>query len=314
MSQNIPNLFTEQFTANLQMRLQQQGSKLRGKVMEGFHVGKAASPVNYIGAIQSRAPAGRFAPMNRVDADFQRRWVFPQEREIPQLVDTFDLLQTIVDPKSQYTMNASNACGRDWDDALISAAFGSAVIGTDPQTFATESFDPNSQSLTVASTFDDGSTHVGITVKKLIEIRRLFRHLHVDLESDPLCLVAGSQQEADLLSQVQVVSTEYRNTAVLEDGKVTRFMGFDIVYSERLASVTVDTSFTVRNVIAMAKSGIYLGMWKDMTNDVDIRKDLSGLPYQLYTMHMFGATRLEPGRLIKVQCLDTTGADPTIFS
>ena len=58
----------------------------------------------------------------------------------------------------------------------------------------------------------------------------------------------------------------------------------------------------------MAKSGLYLGIWKDTENDVDRRKDLSGLPYQIYTMMSSGATRLEPGRLLQVLCADTSAA------
>ena len=95
-------LYTTQFATALELLLQQMGSKLRGRVREGFHNGKQASPVNQIGAISLKAPAGRFAPKNRTDAEFLRRWVFPQAGEIDQLIDSFDELQTIVDPKSEY--------------------------------------------------------------------------------------------------------------------------------------------------------------------------------------------------------------------
>src|ERR1700679_519913 len=96
------NLFTTQFSTNLELKLQQMGSKPRGKVREGFHVGKQASPVQQMNAISLKAPAGRFAPLNRTDTDYTRRWVFPQDGEIEQLVDDFDQLKTIVDPKSMF--------------------------------------------------------------------------------------------------------------------------------------------------------------------------------------------------------------------
>ena len=131
MSENLPQLFTTQFTSLLELKLQQKGSKLRGRVREGAHVGKQASPVNQIGAVQAKAPAGRFAPKNRTDASFTRRWVFPQPEELDQLIDSFDELETIVDPKSQYVANAAAAVGRDWDDKIIAAAFAIAQIGTD---------------------------------------------------------------------------------------------------------------------------------------------------------------------------------------
>src|ERR1700761_5625154 len=131
MVQGLLNLFTTQFSTVLELKLQQMGSKLRGRVTEGFHVGKQASPVQQMNAISLRAPAGRFTPLNRVDTDFTRRWVFPQDGELPQLIDSFDELKTIVDPKSQYVQNAAAAVGRAWDDAVIAAAFGTSQIGVD---------------------------------------------------------------------------------------------------------------------------------------------------------------------------------------
>jgi hypothetical protein len=302
MSENIPNLWTTQFSTNLQARLQQTTSKLRGKVMEGFHVGKQASPVQYMNPVKLQAPTGRFAPLGRVDTDFQRRWVFPQDGELPQLIDTFDELRTIIDPKSQYVTNAASAVGRAWDDAIIAAAFGTAQIGTDAGGLSGETF--STTNYQVASTFGSGGTASGLTVPKIIELRRIFRHNHVDFETDPITLVVGSQQESDLLNAAQVVSTEFKLVSPTDaDGRVTRILGFDIVYSERLSS-----SANVRNCIAFSKSGLYLGMWKDVTNRVDIRTDLSSLPYQVYTSTTFGATRLETGRVLSVLCADTTSA------
>ena len=309
MSENLFELFTTQFSTNLELKLQQMGSKLRGKVREGFHVGKQASPINQIGAVQLKAPAGRFAPLGRIDASFTRRWVFPQDGELPQLIDTFDELRTIVDVKSEYSTNAAMAVGRAWDDCLITAAFGTSQIGTDAGGLSPESFNANTTvgntGFGVVSTF--GSTAAsGLTVAKLIETKRTFRHYHVDIESDPLTIVIGSQQESDLLNQVQVVSTEFNDRPVLTDGKLTRFLGFDIVYSERL-----NYGSNLRQVIAFAKSGMYLGIWKDMTNFVDIRADLSGRPYQIMTQTSFGATRTQPGKVVQILCSDTTGADIT---
>lgn len=303
MSENMYKLFTTQFSTNLEMKLQQMGSKLRGRVSEGRHVGKQASPINQIGAISLRAPAGRFSPKNRTDADFTRRWVFPQDGEIDQLIDTFDELRTIVDPQSQYLQNASNAVGRAWDDCIIAAAFGTAQTGTDASSFSSETFDTSS--FQIASTFGSSAAS-GLTVAKLIEARRILRHYHADLETDSLTLVMGSQQESDLLNQVQVVSTEFNSRPVLADGRITNFLGFNIVISERLA-----TSSNVRNCIAFVKSGLYLGVWKDMTNRVSVRNDLSGEPYDLYTSTSYGATRTQPGKVISILCSDTSAGDIT---
>jgi hypothetical protein len=300
-------LFTTQFSTALELLLQQMGSKLRGKVREGFHVGKMASPVNQIGSITAKAPAGRFAPKNRTDAQFVRRWVFPQAVEMDQLIDAFDELQTIVDPKSQYVQNAGFAIGRAWDDSIIVNAPGTAQIGQDASALTSETF--NTTNFQIAVAFGAGSTATGLSIAKLIETQRILLKYHNDLETDPMCLVIGSQQHADLLNQVQVVSTEFSDRPVLVDGKVRRFLGFDIVLSERLP-FSVGAS-NQRGALAFMKSGVYLGMWKDVSNRISIRNELSSEPWDVYTNAMYGATRLQEGKVIQILCSDSTGADIT---
>lgn len=316
MSENLPNLFTEQFSANIFLRLQQLQSKLRGKVMEGQHVGKAASPVNYIGPVQLKAPAGRFAPLNRQDPTFMRRWVFPQPGEIQELIDNFDQLQTIVQPQSQYVTASVAAIGRGWDDAIIAAAFGTAQTGGDTGLLTAETFAQagtnvlaSTTGLIIADTFGDGSTSVGMTIPKLVEADRIFRHVHVD-ESEMMdgdkTIVIGSAQYADLLNLAQVQSNQFNPKPVFTDGKVTSLFGFNIVTSERLGVAS-----SIRSCIAFVRSGLYLGIWKDTMTRVDQRIDLSSMPWQIYANCMFGATRLEPGRVLQVKCADAYGADIT---
>jgi hypothetical protein len=304
--QGLVNVFTQQYTTNLELLLQQKGSKVRGKVAEGFHVGKMASPINQIGPVVLKKPAGRFAPIdqNRQDPQLLRRWVFPQEGEIVQMIDSFDQLQTIVDPKSGYVTGASYAVGRGWDDAILQAATADAQIGVDAGGLSTETFDTTK--FRVADTFGGGGSAVGLTVDKLIETRRIFRHYHNDLDMEELTIIIGSRQEADLLGQVQVVNTLYNDRPVLVDGRVKRFLGFNVEVMERVPEITAATT---RGVISFVKSGMYLGMWRDMMNDASQRKDLTGLPWQLYTMVMFGATRTQPGKVIQIGCADTTGSD-----
>lgn len=295
--------YTTQFSTNVELLLQQKGSKLRGRVREGAHTGKMASPINQVGALAMKAPAGRFSPLGFQEAALDRRWVFPEEREMAQPVDSFDELQTVVDPKSAFVETAANAVGRAWDDTLITQATGVAQLGQDasglvPESFVTANFQ-------ISATF--GSTAAsGLTVAKCIETRRILEHYHNDLEMDRPTMVIGSQQHSDLLNQVQVVSTEFQERPVLDKGVVKQFLGFDIVISERLPQTTLNVT---RGVLVFVKSGLYLGVWKDMNHYIDIRHDLSGRPWQITTQAMFGATRTQPGKIIQILCADTSGAD-----
>lgn len=304
--------YTTMFTSNLEALLQQKGSLLRGLVAEGYYTGKMASPINQIGAVSFKAPAGRFAPLDQNQTDqLYRRWIFPQFKELQQLIDTFDKLQTIVDPTSGYATGAAYAAGREWDDVLILNATAPAQLGQDASALTTENFNTTastSQGARVVDTYGAGATSVGMTVDKLIEGKRVLRHYHNDLDNDALTLVVGSQQEADLFKQSQVVSTDFNDRPVLTDGKLTRFFGYNIKVSERVLQTTVGS---IRGCIAFVKSGMHLGIWKDVATYVDQRVDLSGRPWQLYSEIGFGATRTQQFKVIQILCADTTGSDIT---
>lgn len=311
----LTQLYTESFSTNLRLKLQQRGSRLRGKVMEGFHVGRQASPVDYMAAVQTKGVQGRFGAIEFADNDYERRWVLPTSKDLAQPFDTFDKLKTIEDPQSQAVGNAANAVGRDWDDVLIAAAFATASISnTDGTTLTTENFSTSSYG--ISEKFGDGSTPVGMTVDKLIEALRIFRHNHVDIEdqeNEARTLIIGSTQESNMLKLTEVVSTEYNDRPVLVDGRITRFLGWDLTVSERLNyGAGIGSTANTRQCIAFVKSGLYLGIWQDMMHDVSQRKDLQGHPWQVYTMHTFGATRLEKGRLLRIDCAnDSVGGDIT---
>jgi hypothetical protein len=83
--------------------------------------GKQASPVNQVAPTAAVPVTERFTPIDRQDANFDRRWVFPLPYEHAQLVDKFDELQMLGDPKPSLVMNAANAMGRAKDDVILGA-------------------------------------------------------------------------------------------------------------------------------------------------------------------------------------------------
>jgi hypothetical protein len=106
-----------------------------------------------------------------------------------------------------------------------------------------------------ASTFGSAAAS-GLTVAKMIEAKRIMRKAQVDMEEETLTWVTNSQGESDLLNQVQVVSTDFSDRPVLTDGKVTRFLGWDIVYSERLPSASnVRSNIPFANPASISASG-----------------------------------------------------------
>lgn len=292
------------FSSVLEMKIQQTRSFLRGRVAEGAHRGKQASPVQYLAPVKMGTPQAKYSPIVHQANSFSRRWVFPKDGSCAQIVDTFDELRLISDPKSMYSTNTAAAVGREWDDRIIAKALGTATTGTDVDALGSETFDTTTYG--VASTYGTSGGATGLTVAKLIELRRKFDHYGQDGMPDDqqITLVIGSQQHADLLAQTQVVSTDYVERPVLQEGRITRYMGFDFQVSERLLTETTN----VRSCLAFMKSGMYLGVWSEVENSVDKLVHIESQPWQLYTKMTSGSVRLQPGKLIAVYCSDSVGA------
>lgn len=294
MSVNIPEHFAIEYSTNIELLLQQKGSKIRQYIMSGSHVGKQASPVDQFGKVEMQQVSGRFEPIGRVDAAADRRWVLPKDYDLNQLIDSFDKLRLLSDPTSSYVQNAVHAAGRQFDRLIIDAFFDDAKTG---ETGATST--PHGAGQVVAVNFG-ASSNTGLTVAKLREAKRKLMAAEVDVESDPLCCVVTAQQHDNLLAEAQVISTDFNERPILVEGKLSRFLGIDFIHSELLET----DSNSYRRVPIFAKSGMYLGLWNEMMSDITQRKDLKGLPYQVYVAMTAGATRLEEEKVIEVKCAE----------
>lgn len=294
MSANLTALFGKQYATNIQMLLQQKQSRLRGLVTVGNYKGKSASPVDQMGAINMQPVVGRFAPMGRVDAPVDRRWVYPSDFDLPQLIDSFDKLKMLHDPTSSYSQNAMMAANRKMDDLIITAFFADAKTGEEGAT--TTTFPAGN----VVAVNEGSSGNTGLTVAKLRAAKKFLRANEVDFESDPITAVISAEQEDDLLAEAQIISLDYNDRPVLVDGRVQRFLGINFIHSERLG---VDGS-SYRKVPIFAKSGMHLGIWEDAHVSVSQRHDLSGEPYQAYLKMSMGATRLEEDKIVQVLCAE----------
>lgn len=300
MSANVPTHYVMEFSTNVNLLLQQKGSKLRDKVTSDSYVGKQASPVDQIGAVAAQRVTSRFAPMGRVDAPTDRRWVYPVDYDLPQLIDTFDKLRLITDPESQYVTNAVYAMGRAMDDEILAAFFGTAKTGEQGAT-STSFLSGNVVGI------NTGGTNSNLNVPKLREAKRLLMSHEVDLENDPIFCAIDSTNHDALLNEIQIISADFNggDKPVLKDGKVVRFLGIDFVHCERIATQTLgtddqSTSSSSKQLPIWAKSGMHLGIWQEVQASVSKRNDLQGEPMQAYVLGTFGATRIEEKKVVKV--------------
>jgi hypothetical protein len=292
MSFNVTTHFVQQYTTNVQMLLQQKGSKLRDTVSVGSYTGKAAKAVEQVGPVTAQKRTTRHADTPLISTPSDARWVFPTDYEWADLIDDQDKLRMLIDPQSSYAQNGAYALGRAMDDEIIAGIFGVNKVGENGS--SNVNFDTSNQRVAV----NHGATgNVGLTVAKLREAKRILMKNEVDIDNEQLFVVITAKQHDDLLNEAQAISLDYNTRPVLVDGKISAFMGFNFVHCERIPA----TADPYRRVVAYAKSGIHLGMWNDINTMISQRDDKS-YATQVYVKGTFGATRTEEKKVVDILC------------
>jgi hypothetical protein len=289
MSTFVTTAFVQQYKTNVALLLQQRGSKLRRAVMEDSYTGKAGKAVEQIGAVNAKKRTSRHADTPQISTPHSARWVYPSDYEWADLIDEQDKLRMLVELTSPYALNGAMAMGRAIDDEIIAALFGTAKTGENGSTDT--AFDTANQQVAAATS--------GLTVAKLRAAKKILMAREVDIEADQLFVAITATQHDNLLGETQATSLDYNTRPVLVDGKITAFMGFNFIHTERLEKTGSD-----RRVPAWAKSGVHLGVWNDITTRVGERADKS-YSNQVYVKGTFGATRLEEGKVVEILCQES---------
>jgi hypothetical protein len=309
MSFSVNTAFVQQYSTNIAMLLQQQGSRLRSAVMVQPFVGKAASPVEQFGAVNPVRNQGRHSRTPLISTPQDKRWVYPADYDWADLIDDQDKLRMLIDPSGAYTQGGVNAMGRAMDDEIISGFFNSNNTGENGTT-ATGLLSAYNSGSQVVSASTGAASNTGLNIAKLRAAKKLLLAAEVDVDNDPLFMAITATQHDNLLNEAQAISTEYNDKPVLVSGRIQSFMGFNFIHSERIPG---GASFAAGNNPAIstggqywvpfwAKSGVCLGMWQDVKTSVDKRSDLRNA-WQVYVTGTYGATRLEEKRCGYIACV-----------
>jgi len=293
MSFNITTHFVQQYTTNVQLLLQQKGSKLRNTVTVGSYTGKAAKAIEQVGPVTAQKRTIRHGDTPLISTPANARWVFPTDYEWADLIDDQDKLRMLIDPTSSYSQNGAYALGRAMDDEIITAFFATAKTGENGSDNTVFGVDQD----VVVATGSTGAT--GLNISKLREAKKILMQNEVDIDNDPLFCIITAQQHDDLLNEAQAISLDYNTRPVLVDGKITAFMGFNFIHTERLPL----NGSSQRRVAAFAKSGMHLGMFNDINTMISERAD-KGYATQVYVKGTFGATRTEEGKVVEIVCAE----------
>ena len=317
MSVNVNTAFVQQYSTNIQMLLQQQGSRLRNAVQNYSFMGKAASMAEQFGQVSPVRNQSRHSDTPLISTPQDKRWIYPNDYDWADLIDNQDKLRMLIDPSGPYTMAGVWAMGRAIDDEIISGFFNANNTGENGTTSTNTLYAYNSNSQSVAATVGAAAA-TGLNIAKLRAAKRKLLEAELDVDNDQLFCVITAKQHDDLLNEAQAVSLDYNTRPVLVDGKITQFMGFNFIHSERIpggasfntainpaiTSADSDGSYVTGSrwmVPVFAKSGMALGMWNDIQTSVDRRPDKRN-SWQVYVTGTFGGARLEEKRCVLINC------------
>lgn len=299
MSVQITTAFVEQYKSNVYHLTQQKGSKLRRAVRVETVNGKSAF-YEQLGSTSARKRTSRHSDTPRMDTPHARRRVTLDDYDWADMVDGEDQVRMLINPTSQYAEAAAMAMGRAMDEAIVSAATGTAYTGVDG---STSTVYDTSMTVGVQEVWPGvTAADAGLNVAKILEAASKLGQNEVDPDEEKFMFVPQRQISGSLLKDEKISSHDFNAIKPLVDGKVSYFGGFTIIPCNR---TTTDANGDDQ-VIYMAKGGILLGLGKDITTKIDERAD-KNYATQVFCCMTIGATRMEEVRVGQILCDPSSG-------
>lgn len=304
MSQQIDTAFVKEFNSNLRMLLQQEPSQLRGLVSE-VPMNSEMMSTDQVGVVSMVERTTRHADTPLVETPHARRWMAMADYENADLVDTFDKVRLKVDPSSKYMTAQVAAMNRKYDQVVIAALGASALTG---KAGTTSTSLPATQIIqaTGIDTANSGGSSTNLTTGKIRRAEMLLSDSHVP--STNRVFIAGAKQKQHLLRSTKATSADYNSIRALVNGEIDTWLGFKFVWFGNAITEMLPVAANIRDCYAFHRDGIEVGMGQ-MVGRIDQRADKS-YSWQIYTALSMAATRLEEGRVVKVQCDETDTVAP----
>lgn len=296
MSFSVDQALVQSYKANIEIKFQQMGSRLRPYVRQETQHAEFDF-YDRITSVDAVEVTTRHGDTPLISTPHDRRRVSLRDFDWADLIDRKDRIRMLADPTSPYTMNAVWALGRSMDDVLINAAFGTAYTG---KTGATSVTFPSTSEVAVDYVESGAAANSNLTIGKLRRVRYLLDKAEATTEGQfDLVAVVDPSQIQSLLQRTEVTNSDYAAIKALVQGEVDTFMGFKFIKSNRL---TVASS--IRSCIFFEKQGLLLATAIEINVDVGPRRDKRNTT-QVYVCGSFGASRMWEEKVYRVKCDET---------
>lgn len=297
MPDSISTQLIAEFSDMVHTEAQQLQTRLRSKVITKMVSGNEFS-YDSIGDSEAHEVLTRNAETKYNDITHSRRWGTMRRFTWSTLLDSFDDLQMLTDPQSEYAKAAARALYKKTDRIIVEALDATVKTG---RTSATST-------LTFAN---DGGTSIasgsaGLTFAKMRDVVKNWTDNDVgnDLPENFTLLITGQQQD-DVLGEEKFTSGDYNSGRFVENGKVTGLMGHDVIHfaGGSTANPILTKSGNDRNCFCITDRSVCLGINKDLTITID-RIPTKNNAIQVHAEMFMGAVRTEGALVQKVLCTE----------
>lgn len=299
---SVPEHHVKMYTANVNASLNKQGGLLGAYVSANGYSGEKAQVVNFLGPVEFIERDTPYGDTQVTELEHTQRWISGTEYDCAILIDRLDTLKMIYDPTSPYVGRMREAAARKMDEIIMSKFFAIAKTGKEG---STNTAFPNQDIIA------HGGTRM--SVAKLRSARKLLKKRHVNLRTSVPFIGVTAEQTDDLLGEVAVGSSDYNAVKPLVDGEVSKFMGFMFVpYEDNGSSANgrgiptenVAGPATIRDCPVWVNDGMHFGLWDSLSVVIGPRPDKNNIK-QAHATFTAGATRLEEGKVLQLQCVET---------
>ncbi len=296
MSFQVDQALVQAYRANIEIKFQQMGSRMRQYVRNETQHAEFEF-YDRIASVDAVEVLTRHGDTPLISTPHDRRRVGLRDFDFADLIDNKDKIRMLADPTSSYVTNAVYALGRAQDDVLIQAAFGTAYTG---KTGATSVTFPSASEVAVDFVESGTAANSNLTIGKLRRVRYLLDKAEATTDSEyDLCAVVDPSQVQSLLRTTEVTNADYNTVKALVNGEIDTFMGFRFCKSNRL-SVTSN----IRETIFFERQGLLLATGQEIKVDVGPRRDKRN-SIQVYVCGSFGASRMWEEKVLRVKCDET---------
>jgi len=292
MSANSPAFYSQQYASAVELLAQQLRPKIAPVFTPGTAVGKSATVVNQIDAIEAEERSTRYDDITPADPTQTRPWVFPRHFDRAVFFDNIDAMKMNANPTSEYVQALVAAINRKMDDEAIRAFFADRMVGENGTT--TDSFTTNVG-------VNVGGTASGLNVEKLQAGLEHFESKDIDLDTEQVYCVISPKQKRNLMNEIEVTSGDFFKGEVMRTRSINGFLSLNFIVSNRLQ---VDGSSYRRVPLFLSKAMAFFTWDGGMKTNVTQRMDKRGLPWQAYAEGHFGSVRRDSDRLIEIKCAE----------